>query len=282
LKAPGRRGVIFILVGILIVALGAAAIFYVVRQVDQPVAPALISTPVTEKVLVTARGIVAGSVLGPDDLTYQDVPVNLVPLNRLTDKTVAIGKITNQSMVAGEMVLPHHLSESTNIIDRTMAFTIGDDQVLMAFPINDLMGSLNILKRGDLVDVLVSISSASKITSDVSTQNQEAEPQLFTFDAMQRVTISAVVQDVVAAEEPIPTPGAGTPQPPPQPARTASKPVALMLALNPQDALTLKYLKDAGATFDVVLRAPNSTQLFDTTPVNPQYVIEKYELQTPR
>ena len=282
MKKPGRRGVILILGGVLVVALGALAIFSVLRQINQPAAQLLIPTPVTEKVLVTSRGVTSGTVLGPDDLTYQDVPVQLVPLNRMTDKTAAIGKITTVPMVAGEMVLPHHLSESTNVIDRTLGFTLDANQVLMAFPINDLMGSLNILKRGDLVDILVSIESASKIASDVSAQGEEAPAQLFTFDAMQRLTISAVVENIVQEQAPIPTPGAGTPQPPPEPARTATKPVALMLALNPQDALTLKYLKDAGATFDIVLRSPNNTQLFDTTPVNPQYLIEKYQLQTPR
>lgn len=283
MKATGRRGVLFILAGILVLALGVFAIVYVFRQVNQQAAPqVLLPTPVTEQVLVTARGVVAGSVLAPDDLSFAEVPVNLVPLNRLTDKTAAIGKITNVSMVAGEMVLPHHLSESTNVIDRTLGFTLGEDQVLLAFPITDLMSGLNVLKRGDIVDILASLNTASKVESEFAVEDEEAPPQLFTFNAMQRLTITAIVKDIVQEQQAVPTPGAGTPQPPPEPARTTTKPVALMLALNPQDALVLKYLKDSGASFDLVLRAPNNNQLFDTTPVNSQYLIELYEFQTPR
>jgi pilus assembly protein CpaB len=51
-----------------------------------------------------------------------------------------------------------------------------------------------------------------------------------------------------------------------------------MLALAPQDALVLKHLKDTGAIFDLVLRAPTSTELFDLTPVTSQYISERYQL----
>lgn len=283
MKSGGRRGVIFILVGIIVVALGVLIITFLFRQISRPTITTVLPTPVTEKVLVTTRGIPASSVLGPEDMTLKDVPVQLVPLNRLTDKAAAIGKISNVPMVEGEMILPHHLSDTTNVVDRTLGFTIEDNQVLFALPIVDLMSSLNILKRGDLVDILVSIPTAANIESEVAVEEEQAAAQLFTFDALQRITITALIQDIVQEQAPVATPGVGgTPAPPPEPNRTQSKPVALMLALNPQDALVLKYLKDAGATFDIVLRAPNATQLYDTIPVNPQYIIEKYELLTPR
>jgi Flp pilus assembly protein CpaB len=286
LKSSGRRGIFFILIGLLILVVGVFAVMYLLRQFGRSSAPAALPTPITEQVLVTARGILAGSVLGPDDLELKAIPVQLVPFNRLTEKTNAIGKITNVPMVAGEMVLPHHLSESTNVVDRTLGFTLADDQVLFALPILDLMSQLNILKRGDTVDILVSIPSASKVENEIVVAEEQAAPQLFTFDALQRLTITAVVKDIVEQQAAIATPavtlGEATPQPPPEPNRTASEPLALLLALNPQDALVLKYLKDAGATFDIVLRGPNANQLFETVPVNPQYIIEKYELQTPR
>ncbi len=53
-----------------------------------------------------------------------------------------------------------------------------------------------------------------------------------------------------------------------------------MLALAPQDALVLKHLKDTGAIFDLVLRAPTSTELFDTVPVTSEYLIERFQIQT--
>jgi hypothetical protein len=76
------------------------------------------------------------------------------------------------------------------------------------------------------------------------------------------------------------TPGAAqTPIPPPEPGRTSSSPIALLLALAPQDALVLKSLKDSGANFDLVLRSPTSTELFETVPVTDQYLIERFQLE---
>ena len=222
--------------------------------------------------------------LGPNDLILVEVPVGLVPLNRMNDLNQAIGRVTNISMVAGEMVLPHHLIDPSNVVDRSLAFSLADDQVMLAFPITDLMSGLNILKKGDVVDILVTIDEPV-VPEGAFLVAEEAQTQLFTFDAMQRIAIAAVVLDIVQSQQPVPTPqvqltpGAVlTPQPPPEPSRGQSKPVALMLALAPQDALVLKHLKDTGAIFDLVLRAPTSTELFDLTPVTSQYISERYQL----
>jgi hypothetical protein len=58
-----------------------------------------------------------------------------------------------------------------------------------------------------------------------------------------------------------------------------SRILAYLLALNPQDALILKYMKDTGAIFDIVLRAPTSAAKFDLTPITEEYIVEYYGLE---
>lgn len=287
MKKIGRRALLFILFGVIVIGLGIAITSLFMQRNLTNITPPPAPTAVTEKVLVTTRGLAAGSVLTPSDLTLRDIPIELVPISRLTDPVQAIGKITTVSMVAGEQVLPHHLLDATNVIDRNLAFTLEDDQVLLAFPITDLMSNLNILKRGDLVDILVSIKQTIK-SDDPLTLEEDPVERLYTFNSMQRVNITAVIVDILdeaAAQEPAAqaTPGAqAIPQAPPEPSRANSVPIALMLALNPQDALVLKHLKDSGATFDIVLRSPNSTQLFDLVPVTSEYLTDLYGLQIPK
>jgi hypothetical protein len=55
-----------------------------------------------------------------------------------------------------------------------------------------------------------------------------------------------------------------------------------MLAMNPQDALVLKYLIDTGGNFDIVLRNPNANQLFELEPVFDEYLLDRYQLDVPR
>ena len=295
MKRLGRRGILLIIAGILFVALGIFVVWSLVQNVLTPPAPITQPSVVTEKVLVTSRGIPMAAVLAPDDLKLVDMPVGFVPRNRMTDKNDAVGKVVNIPMVAGEMILPHHLVDPSNVIDRTLAFSLEDHEVLMAFPIVDLMSSLNILKKGDLVDILVTGSYEIVGGGALLGAEEEEETKTYTFDAMQRITISAVVLDIVPAPQPTPTaqiepetlstPDAGatpmpTSLPPPESNRLESAPIALMLALAPQDALVLKHLKDTGAIFDLVLRAPTSTELFDTVPVTSEYLIERFQIQT--
>ena len=202
MNRPGRRGILLVIAGIVFIGLGA---FVVWRLFQAVLAPPALPTPqpvAVENVLVTSRGIPLGAVLAPNDLQLVQIPVEMVPLNRMSNINDAVGKVVNIPMVAGEMVLPHHLVDPSNIIDRTLAFSLEDDQVLMAFPIVDLMSSLNILKKGDVVDIFVSKEHAAG-----GLLGGEEQTELYTYDAFQRITITAIVMNVVTDRQPVPTQG---------------------------------------------------------------------------
>jgi hypothetical protein len=57
---------------------------------------------------------------------------------------------------------------------------------------------------------------------------------------------------------------------------------AYLLALNAQDALVLKHMRDQGAIFDLVLRSPTSNELFEVSPVTEEYLLQRFQLQAPR
>ena len=129
----------------------------------------------------------------------------------------------------------------------------------MAFPAGDLMSRVNLLKPGDHVDLLFSIIVVV----------EEADGELVTFNALQNLEIAALVQPrdaaPVAAESGV----------------TEAEPLAIIFALEPQDALVLKHLKDSGGTVDIVLRAPEADQLFETQPVHMDYLVDRYDLHIP-
>ena len=112
-----------------------------------------------------------------------------------------------------------------------------------------------------------------------ASSQQEKIPRLFTFDAFQRIQITATVVEVVA-ESGSSTPLQGQAQPTPNPANAKIR--AYLLALNAQDALVLKNLRDTGAIFDIVLRSPTSNQLFDISPVTEEYLLQRFKLTIPR
>jgi pilus assembly protein CpaB len=236
--------------------------------------------------VVVTHDIALGSVLSEADLVEIDVPLGLAPHGALVQVGEAVGRMIKQDIVGGEMVLSQHLADPTNR-NRDLAFILEDDEVLFAFPVIDLMGQLEMLGRGDRVDIFVTISQEVQPVEEgptVSLETPEPETKEFTLDAMQRIEITATVVEItqtgqgggqgqpVVNEE-------GTPVPTPTPSPQQRNTVALLLALDPQDALVLKHLKDTGAIFDFVLRSPTSNILFELEPVTSDYLIDLFGLE---
>ena len=282
-----RTGIIIAVVGIGMIAIG---LFVLGRLVRDALAPLPAPTPIpvtTAKVLITTHDIAIGSLLAAEDMVQVDMPVELVPRDALTDLAQAENKMVKVNMVANEVVLAHNLVDPTNAVG-DLAFVIGDNQVLMAFPSDDLMSGLGVLQPGDNVDILVSINQVVEVlsaTGETATQEQQTVNKLFTFDAKQKVVIQAIIADVVQEEGTAPIAAtvvensSGTPVPTPTPNPGARTVRAYLLAVAPQDALVLKHLKDAGGTFDIVLRSPTSKEEFELSPVMSDYLNDRYELQ---
>jgi Flp pilus assembly protein CpaB len=278
-----RRLLIGILIALIGMALIIGGIFAVTNLISRGFAPSAAPTPipvVTTQVLATTHDIAAGSVISNEDVQFIEVPVALAARNAITDITRAVGRITTVHLIQGELLMEHHLADPTNI-SHDVGYVIGDDQVLMAFPAEDLMSTLNVLQRGDLVDIFASLTVEVEVaqvgpgeTAATAQENTETLSRVFTFDANQRIQLSAIVADVVMETADVPD---GEPQPTPQPSEVRVH--AYLLALRAQDALVLKNLIDSGAIFDIVLRSPSSSELFEVSPVTLEYLVEQYQLE---
>lgn len=286
-----RTGILVAIVGIGIVVIG---LFVLTRLVRQSLAPLPQPTPIpaqTEQVVVVTHDMVVGTVLQSADLRMIQVPLELIPQDAVRNIESAIGRFTKVNLISGEMVLNHHLADPTNV-SHDIGFIIGDAQVLMAFPASDLMSSLSMIQRGDVVDIFATMNQEVRIAAEgeedlVATgEEEDTEVKSITFDAMQRVEITALVVDIITednrAPASIPLNTEETPAQQPTPKPSEIKIRAYLLALLPQDALVLKYLKDNGAIFDMVLRSPSSNQLFELNPVTSDYLIDRYELELPK
>jgi hypothetical protein len=123
---------------------------------------------------------------------------------------------------------------------------------------------------------------AGQVAASSSSQAGNPNMQLFTFNALQRLTIQAIVVNITkssntASSSSLPAVN-GTPAPTATPSVDQVHAQAILLALAPQDALVLKHLKDAGGLFDIVLRAPTASQDFALHPVTGAYLQDRYQL----
>ena len=278
-----RRWIILGVAGGLAVVVGLGLLVAILSRAATPLPAATPIPPRTVAVVVATHNLSIRSLLGPGDLAILQVPVQLAPLDALSDPQAAVGRITMIPLVTGEVVAQHHLADPSNVT-HDLAFVIGDDQVLMAFPTADLMSQINILQAGDRVDILASLEQPV-LPGPATTAEREPDKELFTFSALQQVEISAMVVEIVPASRTTASASrttsgetTGEPQPTATPQPSEVEPQAILIALSAQDALVLKYIKDAGGVIDIVLRAPTSLGRFELNPVMAEYLRDRFEL----
>lgn len=220
------------------------------QEVDQQ-----IGAPPEVSVVVAAQRVGVRSRLTAEDLEMRGMPVDAIPESAMRQTEDVVGKITLAELYPGEVVLEQRLVDPDVVAGNgRTAVVINDDQVLLAFPAGDLMSNLGILKPGDHVDLLLSY----ELPADTITTGRpgpiagtaEGETELTTFTLLQNIELTQIIE---GDEE-----GATT---------------AYLLAVDPQDALLLKYIKDIGPVRDLVLRAPGVEADFDTDPVDLDYLI---------
>jgi pilus assembly protein CpaB len=274
-----------------VAVVGIVVVVNLVRSAATPPPVPTLIPPITVEVVVTTHDIAIKELIEEEDLEVIEVPVELAPFDAISDIDEAVGKITKIAFVTGEIVFEHHLVDPTNV-NQDYAFVLEDDQVLMAFPATDLMSEVNVLQPGDLVDILASVEQPvlpgeSNVTN-LGDEETQTENTWFTFNALQRIEITAIVVEIIPQRSSSTTSGSAssvtstepeaTPQPTPTPQPAEINAQAILLALDPQDALILKHINDTGGLIDIVLRSPTSNQIFELSPVTSDYLRDRYEL----
>lgn len=251
------KGFLWLAAGLVVASLAGVVGFMTLSGATPSEAEPQLGAPPQVAVVVAAQRIGVRSLLTAEDLEMQEVPVDAVPETAVRQMGDAVGKITLAELYPGEIILSQRLVNPDVVAaDGRTAVLINDDQVLMAFPAGDLMSNLNVLKPGDHVDLLLSYElPADAITTGglpgPVTAPAEEGTELVTFSLIQNV----VLAQIIGGEE------GGT--------------TAYLLTVSPQDALLLKYVKDIGATRDLVLRAPGVEVEFQTDPVDLDYLINR-------
>ncbi|MFC1997435.1 SAF domain-containing protein [Chloroflexota bacterium] len=290
-------GIIIAVVGIGVAIIGVFSIRQILTSSLTPPPAPTQQVAVTEQVVVVTRDYSLGDVVKENGLQVVDMPVELIPRNAMGNIENIVGRMVKVRLVSGEIVQTHHLADPTNI-SHDIGYIMSDKMVMLAFPAGDLMSSLNVLERGDLVDILVTLDQTVELVKGESDEPAGPGDQIITvdetpeyisrsltFDAMQATDISAVIANVEYEEGTYASVPLGTDSELPASSErypSSVKVKAYLLILNPQDALLLKHLKDTGARFDFVLRAPTSDQLFDLQTVMSEYLIDRYQLEVPK
>jgi pilus assembly protein CpaB len=250
-----RKGCLWFAGGLLLAAVaGVLAFMAVLQATSKPKAAEETRVPV----LVATRDIPVSAVLAAGDVTVRQVPPEVVPEGAATDPKDAVGMVTTAAVARDEIILRSRLLKP-DYVGPQVAFVMDPKKVVVAFPTIDLLSSIDILRPGDRVDMMFSFP--------LSKMNPDVQEMVNTLTILSDVQVAAVVR---AAGGQANQPGQAS----------AGAPKALLLALDPQDALTLKFLRDNGASADFALRSPVAPSgPFTTVPVDGDYIMQRFKLR---
>jgi len=274
-----RRGWLWIGGGVLLALFAGALVFIMMIRATAPLG----QTPIMEpggprvRVVIAAREIRRHTLIKERDVSLKEVPAEAVPDEALLSIDNALGRIAEYTISSGEILVANSLFSSEPGSGEVAFTSLGDqvvlaqeDHVLLAIPPLDLMSN-QFLQVGSHVDVLVSLQQQTGESGSTSSGAGETSPEggereLVTAYTIQNVEVAAVKR---SSGEGLTDPGE---------TETDGAVQALLMALSPQDALILKQLIDRGGIIDMVLRAPSQDQLFDTQPVDRDYLYDRYRL----
>jgi Flp pilus assembly protein CpaB len=222
------RGFLWLTAGLIVAVLAALVAFTALsRATAQRAGQAVVGPKV--QVVTAAHAVAVRAKLKAEDLQVKSVPVETVPEGAIRDAAAATGKLTLVDLYPGEIILTQRLVDpNVTSGDGRQAVVVAGEEVLMAFPADDLMSKTGVLKPGDHVDLLFSLdfpvyrgaaspAGAGAAAAGGGVTGQDTEKS--TFNLLQNVTIAALVAAKTS------TGGAAN-----------AAPEAILLTVSPQDA----------------------------------------------
>jgi Flp pilus assembly protein CpaB len=258
-----RRGWIWYLAGLLFAVMAGVLAVLALRQAVPRGAPA---GAATRPVIVARRDLAARQIVPQDALDTRNLPLEDIPSGAVFRVEDAVGKFTLQDVKAGQPLLAQYLvapSTGPGVIitsSAQLAALLPPDKVAVVLPAGDLLSQSGDVSLGDHIDLLASMIVAG---------TKEGEGGQVTLMNLQNVPIVKVLQQA--------PPSSGTQQQQQRPTITG-----LVLAVDPQDGIIMKYFIDSGAKVSIDLRSSKLTATFDVSPVTLEYLADKYKITVPR
>lgn len=265
-----RSGTLIILLGLVIALVAGLLVLSFTRQ-----AAAQATAQVRQVyVVIAARDIAEGTAVSSESLTIQPFPADFVPEGAIPAPEQAVGKFTVTRITKGQIVLGNQLSATKR--SGNLALSVPSGKVAIALPMTDLMSTNGAVKPGDRVDILLTINLAELQAKDPSAaaaaSNQGSGRNPVTQATLRNVEVLVVGEVDTGAQSSGSTIGTTSGQ------RSVS---AVIVLVDAQEALILKYAKDSGGVIDLALRAPEDNAVVKTNPVTIDYLFERFDFRRP-
>jgi Flp pilus assembly protein CpaB len=274
----------FIASAVLAVLAGVLAIFALNWSAQRGTPEA----PVPKQPVVIARQpLAANSVIRADYVSVEER--DEIPSGAAVRVSDVLGLMTLRDIAQGEVIVMQHIASlglTAGITGtRDLPVMLGDDKIAVALPADDILSQWGAVLPGDHVDVLFSLDVVLETPLSPEDVVLTDEGQLLmgmerdqSLDGVSVLTLQNLEVLQILEEPQIQTEEGQRGQE----AATAPPSRAMVLKIDPQDAVVLKYLRDSVGSIDLALRSPTNNTLFEAQPVNINYLVLRYGIVLPQ
>lgn len=270
-----RRSLLWFVASALLALLaGVLAVVYLRSQ--QPEV-----APLPEQLVVVALSPIAqNEVIRVDYVSMQER--DDFPSGAAVEVQDVVGGTALRDIAQGEVIVMQDIRIITGTSD--LPFLLADDTIAVALVADDVLSKWGAVMPGDHVDVLFTLDVMLEKPMYIEDITTVEEAALYTqierdqsldnvsvltlqnLEILQIIEEPQVEQDTAQQQE----------EAPQLPQR------ALILKVDPQDAVVLKYLRDSIGSIDLALRSPDNEALFTVQPVNINYLMLRYGIVLPQ
>jgi Flp pilus assembly protein CpaB len=241
-------------------------------------------TPVPKQPVVLAAGpIPANTILRADNLMADERQT--IKSGAAVDVQDVIGARTLRDFAQGEEILMQDLNFSMIITGTNPWDTILEDKIAIALPATDILSQWGAVLPGDHVDLLFTVDTILEapmmpdLLTPAQVQSYVAVPRDQSMDNVSVLTLQNLEVLQVLEEPQTQAEQQGQQQ---EAQQVQPRQRALLLKIDPQDAVILKYIRDSQGKIDVALRSSTNNTLFDVDPVNINYLVLRYGITLPQ
>jgi pilus assembly protein CpaB len=234
------------------------------------------------RVVVATQSIARGSEIRADFVEFADVNEEDIPNGAANQSQAVIGAIAKRDFARGEVITMQDIVLPWAPRRITDTLLIDDDKLVVVLEADDVLSQWGGVIPGDRVDLL--------FTLDIILETPMYPPEVLGADegiqlierdqSLDNTSVLALqnLEVLEILEEPTP-PGAAQQEEEGAPVELPGR--ALLLQIDPQDAVILKYLRDSEATIDVALRARDNDTQYEVDAVNINYLMLRYGIVLP-
>lgn len=227
----------------------------------------------TQLVVVAATDIPFRRSISESELVVRRFPIESVPNGVALTIEQVIGKMSSVNIVAGEPIIIEQLV-TPDIVTSQLALSIPSGKAVLAVPTNSELISNRLVRPGDHIDLLG--------TFEMDVANAEITGTMLESVAlMQDLEVHAIILPVALKN------GSSSSKPATEEEEAKTSGVfhtinqmgqSILLAVDTQDALVVRHVLDSGGVVDLILRAPADDSLVETTPVDQNYLADRYKI----